>query len=61
MEFFGDEIDRISEINIVTGQVRRVVDHVAIYPASHYVTPRDKLERCPAKHRAGDERAGGFF
>ena len=44
VEFFGDEIDRISEINIVTGQVRRVVDHVAIYPASHYVTPRDKLE-----------------
>ena len=44
VEFFGDEIDRISEINIVTGQVRRVVDHVAIYPASHYVTPKDKLE-----------------
>ena len=44
VDFFGDEIDRISEIHLVTGQVRRVVDHVAIYPASHYVTPKDKLE-----------------
>ena len=37
VEFFGDEIDRISEINVVTGTPTRVVDHVAIYPASHYV------------------------
>ncbi|MBQ9535202.1 MAG: excinuclease ABC subunit UvrB [Clostridia bacterium] len=44
IEFFGDEIARISEINPLTGAPRRVVDHVAIYPASHYVTPRDKLE-----------------
>ena len=44
VEFFGDEIDRISEIHPVTGAVRRYVDHVAIYPASHYVTPKDKLE-----------------
>ena len=44
VEFFGDEIDRISEIHPITGAVRRYVDHVAIYPASHYVTPKDKLE-----------------
>jgi len=44
VEFFGDEIERISEINILTGSVRRYVDHVAIYPASHYVTPKDKLQ-----------------
>ena len=44
IEFFGDEIDRISEIHPLTGQVRRYVDHVAIYPASHYVTPKDKME-----------------
>ena len=44
IEFFGDEIDRISEINPVTGAVNRYVNHVAIYPASHYVTPRDKME-----------------
>ena len=44
VEFFGDEIDRISEIHPVTGAPMRLLDHVAIYPASHYVTPRDKLE-----------------
>ena len=44
VEFFGDEIDRISEIHPLTGAVLRVVDHVAIYPASHYAIPRDKME-----------------
>ena len=44
IEFFGDEIERISEFNPVTGNVQRYVDHVAIYPASHYVIPRDKME-----------------
>ena len=44
VEFFGDEIDRISEINPITGQVKNVVSHVAIYPASHYVVSPDKLE-----------------
>ena len=44
VEFFGDEIDRITEINPLTGQVRRVLNHVAIYPASHYVVGREKLE-----------------
>ncbi|MBQ2864940.1 MAG: excinuclease ABC subunit UvrB [Clostridia bacterium] len=44
VEFFGDEIERISEINPLTGSVKRYVDHVAIYPASHYVIPRDKME-----------------
>lgn len=45
VEFFGDEIDRIAEINVVTGMAERYVDHVAIYPASHYVTTRDKMMR----------------
>ena len=45
VEFFGDEIDRISEINAVTGIPERVVNHVAIYPASHYVASRDKMNR----------------
>ena len=45
VEFFGDEIDRISEINAVSGLAERYLDHVAIYPASHYVTTRDKMER----------------
>lgn len=44
VEFFGDEVERISEINPLTGAVQRIVNHTAIYPASHYVTPKDKLE-----------------
>ncbi len=43
VEFFGDEIDRISEINPLTGEVKSVVEHVAIYPASHYIVPPDKM------------------
>jgi excinuclease ABC subunit B len=45
VEFFGDEIDRISETNALTGQVKNVLSHVAIYPASHYVVAPEKLER----------------
>ena len=45
VEFFGDEIDRISEINAVTGMPERVVQHVAIYPASHYVASKEKMAR----------------
>ncbi len=45
VEFFGDEIDRISEINAITGMAERFVEHVAIYPASHYVASREKMER----------------
>jgi len=45
VEFFGDEIDRISAINIVTGEPTKRLDHVAIYPASHYVTSPEKMER----------------
>lgn len=44
VEYFGDEIDRISEINVVTGEVKAVVSHAAIFPASHYVVGEDKLE-----------------
>ena len=45
VEFFGDEIDRISEINALTGQVKIVLSHAAIYPASHYVISPDKMEK----------------
>ena len=44
IEFFGDEIDRITEIDVLTGEVLGVRKHIAIYPASHYVTTRDKME-----------------
>ena len=44
VEYFGDEIDRISEINAVTGEVRAVVSHAAVFPASHYVVGDEKIE-----------------
>ena len=43
VEFFGDEIDRISEINSLTGEFKAELKHVAIYPASHYIVPREKM------------------
>ncbi len=43
VEFFGDEIDRITEINPLTGDLKNVVSHVAIYPASHYIVPEEKM------------------
>lgn len=49
IEFFGDEIDRIREINALTGQVKNVLSHVAIYPASHYVVSPEKMEKAIAK------------
>lgn len=44
VEFFGDEVDRISEINALTGDVKNVLSHVAIYPASHYVVSPEKMK-----------------
>ena len=49
VEFFGDEIDRICEINTLTGEVKALLSHVAIYPASHYIVPQDKLEEALAE------------
>lgn len=49
VEFFGDEIDRISEINALTGVVKNVVSHIAIYPASHYVVSPEKMEEALQK------------
>ncbi|MBQ6816001.1 MAG: excinuclease ABC subunit UvrB [Clostridia bacterium] len=44
VEFFGDEVDRICEINTLTGEVKAMLSHIAIYPASHYIVPPEKLE-----------------
>ena len=61
IEFFGDEVDRISEINAVSGMVERYIDHIAIYPASHYVASREKLERAMADiRRECDEQVAWF-
>ena len=61
VEFFGDEIDRISEINALTGMVERYVDHVAIYPASHYVASREKMERAMQEIRRECDQQVEFF
>jgi len=62
VEFFGDEIDRISDINVVTGAPIRTLSHVAIYPASHYVTTKDKLERAIVEiDKELDEREAQFL
>lgn len=45
VEFFGDEIERITEINALTGELKGLRSHVAIFPASHYVTTKDKMQR----------------
>ncbi len=61
VEFFGDEIDRISEINVVTGKPLRILNHVAIYPASHYVTTREKMDQAVQEiRRECDERVQYF-
>ena len=49
IEFFGDEVDRICEINPLTGEIKSVLQHVAIYPASHYVVSPEKLDRAIAE------------
>ena len=49
VEFFGDEIDRISEINPLTGELKALLKHAAIYPASHYIVSRDKMQTALAE------------
>ncbi len=61
VEFFGDEIDRISEINAVTGIPERYLEHVAIYPASHYVASREKMERAMGEIRLECDRQVEMF
>ncbi len=61
VEFFGDEIDRISEVQVVTGAVLRRLTHAAIYPASHYVTSREKLEAAIERIRVEMEERVKWF
>lgn len=61
VEFFGDEIDRISEINPLTGERICDVQHVAIYPASHYVTPKDKMDEALKEIRREMEERVKWF
>ncbi len=61
IEFFGDEIDRISEINTLTGEVKALLSHIAIYPASHYIVPQDKLEEALAEIKEEMEERVKYF
>lgn len=61
VEFFGDEIERISEINPLTGERMREVQHAAIYPASHYVTPKDKMQTAIQEIREEMEQRVAWF
>ncbi len=61
VEFFGDEIDRISEIDPLTGARKRDLQHVAIYPASHYVTTKEKMDAAICKIEAELEERVKWF
>mgnify|MGYP002068317237 FL=1 len=61
VEFFGDEIDRITEADPLTGQVHAVLEHVMIFPASHYVVPQEKINAaCKVIEQELDERVKYF-
>ncbi len=61
VEFFGDEIDRITEIDILTGEIRCELEHVGIFPASHYVVPQEKINRaCVEIEKELEERVRYF-
>lgn len=61
VEFFGDEIDRLCEINPLTGEIKSTLSHVAIYPASHYVVSHDKMERAISEIHAEMEECAEKF
>ncbi len=61
VELFGDEIDRISEINTVTGNVKQTLSHIAIYPASHYIVPHEKMEKALSSIKDEMEERVKFF
>jgi len=61
VEFFGDEIDRISDFHPLTGNVNRVLNHIAIYPASHYVTTKDKMDKALGQIREEMEEQVRYF
>ncbi|MCC8182828.1 MAG: excinuclease ABC subunit UvrB [Clostridiales bacterium] len=61
IEFWGDEVDRISEIQAVTGAPTRILNHVAIYPASHYVTTKEKMDRAIGEIQTELEQRVEYF
>ncbi len=61
VEFFGDEIDRISEINPLTGELIAILKHAAVYPASHYIVSKDKMDRAIAEINSELEQRLAYF
>ncbi|MDY5576528.1 MAG: excinuclease ABC subunit UvrB [Lachnospiraceae bacterium] len=61
IEFFGDEIDRITEIDVLTGEIKSRLEHIAIFPASHYVVPPEKMQQAAASIEAELEERVRFF
>ena len=61
VEFFGDEIDRITEIDVLTGEVKCSLEHIVMFPASHYVVPPDKLNEAIEKIEAELEERVTYF
>ena len=61
VEFFGDEVDRITEIDTLTGEIKAELKHTAIFPASHYVVPRDKLVKAAENIRAEAKERVAYF
>ena len=61
VEFFGDEIDRITEVDVLTGEIKRELNHIALYPASHYVVPMERiLEASKEIEKELDEQVAYF-
>ena len=61
VEFFGDEIERLCEINTVTGEVKNFVSHVAIYPASHYIVPHERILKAVEELREECDQRVAYF
>lgn len=61
VEFFGDEVDRITEIDVLTGEMKSALDHIAIFPASHYVVSQDSLNRAAQAIEAELEERVRYF
>ena len=61
VEFFGDEVERITEVDVLTGEIRRELNHIALYPASHYVVPMERiLEASKAIEKEMEEQVAYF-
>ena len=61
VEFFGDEIDRITEVDVLTGEIKCLLQHVAIFPASHYVVPQEKMNAACDRIEAELEERVKYF